>query len=93
MRNIAITGNICLYMTVISTKLSIDVLKERCQGGKTLDACRLSIGGATFVKAVRCYATAVLSFAQAMRDFVTAMRNGVAAKYIKKREWMLETRD
>ncbi|ACR79446.1 hypothetical protein Kole_0732 [Kosmotoga olearia TBF 19.5.1] len=52
---------------------------------------RLSADGATFVKAVRCYAAAVLSFAQAMRDFVTAMRNGVAAKYIKKRDWMLET--
>jgi len=51
---------------------------------------RLTIGGTTFVKAVRCYAAAELSFAQAMRDFVTAMRNGVAAKYIKKREWMLE---
>lgn len=60
---------------------------------KNLTLVRLSIGGATFVKAVRCYAAAVLSFAQAMRDFVTAMRNGVAAKYIKKREWMLETRD
>ena len=42
------------------------------------------------MKAVRCFAAAVLGFAQAMRDFVTAMRNGVAAKYIKKREWMLE---
>ena len=60
---------------------------------KNMTLARLSIGGAMFVKAVRCYAAAVLSFAQAMRDFVTAMRNGVAAKYIKKREWMLETRD
>jgi len=40
-----------------------------------------------------CFVRAMLSFAQAVRDFVTAMRNGVAAKYIKKREWMLETRD
>ena len=62
-------------------------------GEKHWTPARQSIDGATFVKAVRCYAVAVLSFAQAMRDFVTAMRIGVAAKYIKKREWMLETRD
>ena len=74
--------------------------KPSCAGGEALllsgenlTLARLSIDGVTFVKAVRCYAAAVLSFAQAMRDFVTAMRNGVAAKYIKKREWMLETRD
>ena len=40
--------------------------------GKHLTFARLSADGAMFVKAVRCYAAAVLSCAQAMRDFVTA---------------------
>jgi len=46
---------------------------------KNMTLARLSTDGATFVKAVRCYAAAVLSFAQ-------AMRNGVAAKCIKTRD-------
>jgi len=42
---------------------------------KNLTLARLSIGGATFVKAVRCYAAAVLSFAQALLYFVKIMRS------------------
>ena len=42
--------------------------------GKHLTFARLSADGAMFVKAVRCYAAAMLSFAQAMRSFGTVVR-------------------